>query len=79
MDLRHAEVKRGVVATFDAARGLGVVTTSDGEPFGFHCVDIADGTRAVNVGQQVLFAVRTGLLGADEAVDIYSIDVESRT
>ena len=49
--------RRGVVVEFDAHIGLGVVE-SDGERFAFHCVEIADGSREVSVGESVGFEVR---------------------
>ena len=49
--------RRGVVVEFDAHIGLGVVE-SDGERFAFHCVEIADGSREVSVGESVEFEVR---------------------
>ncbi|MBU3717895.1 MAG: hypothetical protein FGM45_06280 [Actinobacteria bacterium] len=49
--------RRGVVVEFDAHVGLGVVE-SDGERFVFHCVEIADGSREVAVGESVDFDVR---------------------
>ena len=49
--------RRGIVVEFDAHVGLGVVA-SDGERFPFHCVEIADGSRDVAVGESVEFEVR---------------------
>ncbi len=46
---------RGTVTEFDGGRGLGTVTTADGREWVFHVVEIADGTRTVDVGQAVLF------------------------
>ncbi len=45
----------GVVTEFDADRGLGVVTASDGATYLFHCVAIADGSRTIDVGKAVTF------------------------
>ena len=39
----------------DEASGLGVVATAAGVEFPFHCVEIADGTRAIDVGTEVEF------------------------
>ncbi|MBU3688249.1 MAG: hypothetical protein B7C54_07810 [Acidimicrobiales bacterium mtb01] len=50
-------VRRGVVVEFDAHVGLGVVE-ADGERIPFHCVEIADGSRNVVVGESVEFEVR---------------------
>lgn len=49
--------RRGIVVEFDAHVGLGAVE-SDGERFAFHCVEIADGSREVAVGESVEFEVR---------------------
>ena len=46
---------RGVVTAFDPAVGLGVVTADDGARRPFHCVEIADGSRLIEVGQSVEF------------------------
>ncbi|MAT03791.1 MAG: hypothetical protein CL424_01945 [Acidimicrobiaceae bacterium] len=46
---------RGTVTEFDEARGLGTVTALDGSPFLFHVIEIADGSRTIDVGQPVVF------------------------
>lgn len=45
----------GTVREFDEAKGLGVIATSDGGSFAFHCIEIADGTRTIATGQAVTF------------------------
>ncbi|MDE3065865.1 MAG: hypothetical protein KGJ36_09340 [Acidobacteriota bacterium] len=60
----------GRVARFDERRGDGVLVADDGETFYFHCVDVADGTRAVPVGARVTARRAVGHCGADEAVDV---------
>jgi cold shock CspA family protein len=45
----------GTVTEFDAAKGLGTVVDDEGVAFLFHVVEIADGTRAIDVGQAVHF------------------------
>jgi cold shock CspA family protein len=52
---------RGVVTAFDPAVGLGTVRTDVGEEHRFHCVEIADGTRHIDVGTAVEFEVRAKL------------------
>ena len=59
----------GVVAEFDEARGLGVIAAATGEPFPFHCVSIADGSRSIAVGAEVTFDVLLKL-GRREAAAI---------
>jgi cold shock CspA family protein len=48
-------VTRGRVASFEQQSGLGVITAADGAEFPFHCVEIADGTRTIDVGVDVEF------------------------
>lgn len=56
----------GVVAAFDAERGLGEVELADGRRYSFHCVEIADGSRTIAVGARVAFELvpRLGRLEA---------------
>ena len=56
----------GVVVAFDAAAGLGSVASPDGARYLFHCVEIADGSRSIDVGTEVTFR-RLPKLGAVEA------------
>lgn len=56
----------GVVTEFDEHRGLGTVE-ADGQRYPFHCTAIADGTRTIDVGAEVSFAVVPGLGGRWEA------------
>ncbi len=64
---------RGVVTTFDPQRGVGVIETSTGERFGFHCTAIADGSRRIDEGAEVSLATGPGRHGRWEAVDIARI------
>ena len=50
-----ASVQHGVVVAFDREVGLGVVEADDGTRLQFHCIEIADGTRDIPVGQVVTF------------------------
>ncbi len=43
------------VTDFDEAVGLGSIAADDGTLFVFHCIEIADGTRTIDVGQAVTF------------------------
>ncbi len=47
----------GRVSTFDAGRGLGEITAADGTVYPFHCTQIADGTRLIDVGALVRFVL----------------------
>ena len=63
-------VRTGVVEAFDEARGLGVIAGDDGEQLGFHCVQIADGSRTIPAGSAVRYRRIAGHLGRYEAADI---------
>ena len=45
----------GTVVAFDAAVGLGDVERADGRRFQFHCIELADGTRSIEVLTPVTF------------------------
>lgn len=59
----------GVVTEFDDPRGLGTIEAG-GQAYPFHCTAIADGTRTIEVGTSVAFAVRPGLMGRWEATAV---------
>ncbi len=60
---------RGTVTTFDRAVGLGEITRDDGRIVPFHCIVIADGSRDIPVGVDVVFDLMCKL-GRYEATDI---------
>ncbi|MFN0029264.1 MAG: hypothetical protein ACKV2O_19075 [Acidimicrobiales bacterium] len=66
----------GVVSAFDAEVGLGQIRTTDGVAdadeimVGFHCVALADGSRQIEVGTMVRFAMAPGLHGRWEAASV---------
>jgi cold shock CspA family protein len=60
----------GVVDSFDERRGDGFIVTDTDERFYFHCVSIADGSRTIDVGTQVLATRQVGHLGRDELTDV---------
>jgi cold shock CspA family protein len=62
----------GVVSEFDEAAGLGTVTGDDGAVYGFHCTQITDGTRTIEVGTRVCFEVVPWHQGRYEAVALSS-------
>ena len=64
----------GVVTAFDEARGLGEVRDAAGVAFPFHCTQIADGTRTIEVGARVAFEAVAGHLGRMEAVGLTALD-----
>ena len=45
----------GTVTAFDEHVGLGEVRSEDGDVYLFHCVEIADGSRTIDVGAPVEF------------------------
>jgi cold shock CspA family protein len=65
--VKRPAVTRGVVIAFDEAIGLGTVRAGDGVELGFHCTQIADGTRDIPVGAAVEFVVLAGRHGRWEA------------
>ena len=44
---------RGTVTAFDAHVGLGDITIADGTMVMFHCAEIADGSRKIDVGTEI--------------------------
>jgi CspA family cold shock protein len=65
----------GLVSSFDEAIGLGEITIPEPAhtPAGrypFHCTQIADGSRVVEVGARVSFRLLAGRDGRWEAADI---------
>jgi CspA family cold shock protein len=58
---------RGSVAEFDDPVGIGEVEGDDGRRYFFHCTQIADGTRTIDVGTPVAFEVVAGHRGRWEA------------
>jgi cold shock CspA family protein len=73
----HTAATTGVVTGFDAAVGLGVLRVGDGTELGFHCTQIADGTRSIAVGTAVRFTLRAGRGGRWEAGDVTDTDAGS--
>jgi cold shock CspA family protein len=59
----------GVVEAFDTAVGLGVIRSDGGEAVPFHCIEIADGSRTIQIGAPVT-ALRIAKLGRYEAASI---------
>lgn len=61
-------LRRGTVAAFDEASGLGTIAADDVE-IPFHCISIADGSRTIDVGASVEFEL-LAKLGRYEAAEI---------
>ena len=45
----------GTVREFDEPSGIGLIISADDQPFVFQCIEIADGSRDIEVGQAVSF------------------------
>jgi CspA family cold shock protein len=45
----------GRVTAFDGFVGLGEITDAAGRTWPFHCIEIADGSRTIEVGTDVAF------------------------
>jgi len=61
---------RGRVIEFDEEKGTGVVESLDGRMLTFHCTAIADGSRTIEVGTEVLYNAKPGHLGQWQAMAI---------
>lgn len=59
--------RSGTVEAFDEARGLGTVLGSEGWLVPFHCTAIADGTRSIEPGTEVVYVLVAGHAGRYEA------------
>ena len=61
----------GTVAAFDADAGFGeVVADEDAMRLFFHCTQIDDGSRHIDVGAAVTFDIVAGHLGRYEATAV---------
>ncbi len=65
-----SDLARGVVTSFDEPRGLGEVESADGMIHPFHCTAIADGSRDIEVGTEVVYRVVPGQSGRWEATAV---------
>ncbi len=61
--------RQGTVIEFDDHVGLGRVEDEDGCTYMFHCTQIADGRRTIEVGAAVTFVVVSRWKG-NEAYDV---------
>lgn len=59
----------GTVASFDRHIGLGELLGDDGARLPFHCIEIADGSRDIEVGARVHYTHRLKL-GRVEAAQL---------
>jgi cold shock CspA family protein len=58
------------VVAFDEHAGFGSVRAADGTELFFHCTAIADGSRTIEVGAEVIFLVVPGHHGRWEATGV---------
>jgi cold shock CspA family protein len=65
--------RKGTVAEFDDYIGLGIVRGDEGGEWPFHCTQIADGSRSINVGAPVVFDVAPGGPGRWEAINVLPV------
>lgn len=61
---------RGTVADYDEHAGFGTVRAEDGRELFFHCTQLADGSRTVEVGAIVRFEIVPGRQGNWEAARV---------
>ena len=61
----------GVVTSFNSHRGLGFIAVGDTQ-YLFHCAELVDGSREIQVGARVSFVVahRFGNLEASEIIKL---------
>jgi len=63
----------GEIVAFDEQRGLGTLRDPSGRELEFHCTQIADGSRTIDVGARVVFVVAAGSLGRWEATGVVKL------
>ena len=68
----------GVIEYFDVDRGDGHLLGADGHRYYFHCVNIADGTRTIEVGSRARGVRSVGRRGRDEVVQVAVKEIANR-
>lgn len=63
----------GLIESFDVERGDGVFVDDGGVRFYFHCVNIGDGSRSIDVGVRATGRRAVGRLGRDEISEVAAI------
>ena len=61
---------KGEVVEFDEHVGLGTIRVEDGRELLFHCTQLVDGTRTIDVGTDVRFEIVAGHAGQWEAARV---------
>ena len=74
MSHQPTSIIEGIVKEFDEPVGLGVLTSVEGNEYPFHCTAIADGSRDIPTGAEVMFRLIPAQLGRYEATDILALD-----
>ena len=70
----EVRTQRGSVIAFNDAIGFGDVQSNDDQrTYFFHCTQIADGTRTIDIGTTVTFRIVAGHMGRWEAVDVLPV------
>ena len=68
------DARTGLVVAFDPVRGLGRIRGPDGTELAFHSTRLADGSRTVEVGADVVYARGPGAApGSWEATEIVKV------
>ena len=70
MTTSEPAVHTGTVEAYDPHRGWGTIVGVDGERLGFHCTQIADGSRTIPVGTSVRYRRIPAHLGRYEAAAV---------
>ncbi len=65
---------KGAVAGFDEHAGMGTIRAEDGRELFFHCTQLVDGSRRIEVGAGVRFEVVPGHLGKWEASAVEKLE-----
>lgn len=71
---RPLRLRLGVVAEYDAARGLGTVHEAFGDEHMFHCTAIADGSRLIDPGAAVAFVLERAVGARVEARSLTKLE-----
>lgn len=69
-DFEQGATYQGIVIEFDEHVGLGVIQTATGETLPFHCVNISDGTRKIDIDSEVTFVTKWHPRGRMEATTV---------
>jgi cold shock CspA family protein len=71
--LNPRRILKGVVVSFDAKLGIGVIASREAGSVRFHCTEIADGSRSIERGSRVVFLLRPSPVRGWEAVSVTKV------